>query len=74
MICGIIATDDFLSYTGGIIEGNNTENNSINHYVSIYGYGEANGTSYWIVQNSYGYSWGENGTFRILRGANTLGI
>jgi len=29
---------------------------------------------YWIVQNSWGASWGDNGTFKILRGKDECGI
>ena len=33
-----------------------------------YGYDSATGKYYWIVQNSWGKSWGENGYFRVIRG------
>ena len=26
------------------------------------------GTPYWLVANSWNYDWGDNGTFKILRG------
>lgn len=46
-----------------------------NHYVSIYGWGETQqGVKYWLVQNSYGPTWGEEGSFKIVRGENNLGI
>lgn len=40
----------------------------------IYGWG-VNGTDkYWLVQSSYGPNWGEEGSARISRGSNYLGL
>ena len=48
----------------------------MNHSVVILGWGkeEKTGTSYWIVRNSYGPSWGMNGDFLVKRGNNDFGM
>ncbi|KAJ1150444.1 hypothetical protein NDU88_003235 [Pleurodeles waltl] len=49
------------------------------HSVKITGWGAVKGPTgekqkFWIVANSWGKSWGENGHFRIIRGENECGI
>jgi len=45
-----------------------------NHAVTLLGYGSEDGMDYWIVQNSWGKSWGQGGLARISRGVDELGI
>lgn len=44
------------------------------HSIVIIGYGEENGIKYWIVRNSWGKEFGDNGYFKILRAHNCCGI
>jgi cathepsin B len=58
---------DFMYYKGGIykhISGGLLGG----HAVKIIGWGKENGTDYWLVANSWGTSWGEQGFFRIAFG------
>lgn len=47
-----------------------------NHFAVVTGYGHDadSDLDYWIVLNSWGDDWGENGYFRIARGKGTCGI
>ena len=59
---------------GGVFT-DTTNATDINHDISVVGYGEEKGgEKYWIIRNSWGTYWGENGFFRLARGTNNLGI
>ena len=68
------ADDNFRYYTGGVLTQCGT---SLNHAVVVVGYGATDkGTEYWIVRNSWGASWGEQGyiNIAITGGIGTCGI
>merc|ERR1739845_121570 len=46
-----------------------------NHVISIVGFGGTSaGQKYWIIRNSWGTYWGNQGFFKLERGTNQLGI
>ncbi|XP_020089327.1 fruit bromelain-like isoform X2 [Ananas comosus] len=57
----------FNHYNGGIFKGPCGTN--IFHAVTVVGYGQdsSTGDKYWIIKNSWGNTWGENGYVRMLR-------
>lgn len=40
---------------------------TIDHAVTLVGFGEEEGTKYWTIQNSWGHRWGEAGHIRLFR-------
>ncbi|KAL3628925.1 hypothetical protein CASFOL_027971 [Castilleja foliolosa] len=60
-------SSDFQFYSEGVFTGEcGTE---LNHGVAVVGYGATtDGTKYWIVRNSWGAEWGEQGYIRMQRG------
>lgn len=67
--CAMKSTKGLEEYTSGIYkEYHSTIHLNSNHVVSIIGWGNENGTDYYIVRNSWGYEKGEQGFFRIVSG------
>lgn len=71
--CGIAVPQTLEDYTGGIY-CDDTGDMEIVHDISVVGYGVENGQKYWLVRNSWGTHWGEDGFFRVCRGTNNINI
>jgi hypothetical protein len=67
---GVAVNDQFQNYRGGVFQ--DTGFRELNHAVNIVGWNDAEG-GYWIMRNSWGTGWGENGYMRIRYGANGIG-
>ncbi|XVF40357.1 hypothetical protein PTKIN_Ptkin01aG0107000 [Pterospermum kingtungense] len=64
---------EFRSYSSGVFNGDC--GSALTHAVTIIGYGtsDEDGKKYWLIKNSWGQSWGENGYMRIERDVATPG-
>ncbi|XP_007900501.1 dipeptidyl peptidase 1 [Callorhinchus milii] len=72
---------DFLHYRGGIYHHTGLRDSFnpfelTNHAVLLVGYGSDPSTKekYWIIKNSWGAHWGENGYIRIRRGCDECAV
>jgi len=65
-------------YDGGVLDPEGCDGESLDHAIIIVGFGTASaadgGNPYWIVRNSWGTDWGEEGYFKIIRGVGACGL
>lgn len=65
----------FHSYKSGVYNDRACRSSirTLNHAVLLVGYGsERNGGDYWILKNSWGRGWGDNGYIRVARNRGNL--
>ncbi|CAH0521846.1 unnamed protein product [Peronospora belbahrii] len=65
--------DGFRHYAGGIYDAQDclSDEYEVNHAVVVVGFGQTDtGDEFWILRNTWGTMWGEDGYMRIARGGN----
>ena len=60
----------FMFYSHGIYESGACDVENVDHAVLVVGYGPG----YWIIKNSWGTEWGDNGYMKMKRGVNMCAI
>jgi C1A family cysteine protease len=68
VLTGMLVFYDFFNYSNGVYQSDISTGIAGGHAVLIVGYGNYDGIDYWIVKNSWGSEWGEDGYFRIKIG------
>ncbi|KAL7136864.1 hypothetical protein ABFS83_10G058200 [Erythranthe nasuta] len=66
----------FRAYKSGVYTSTTCGNSpmDVNHAVLAVGYGVENGVPYWLIKNSWGADWGDNGYFKMEMGKNMCGV
>jgi len=67
----VVAVDgnSWFNYESGIFDGCDKDA-TLGHAVLAKGFGQDSGHDYWLIQNSWGRSWGEQGHIRLLKHAD----
>jgi len=71
---GVAANDDWQTYVGGVMDVDTCPADRPDHAVQAVGVVLSAETPYWIIRNSWGADWGEDGFIRITYGDNTCNI
>lgn len=66
----------FRFYTKGVYTSTTCGSSpmDVNHAVLAVGYGVEDGIPYWLIKNSWGEDWGDNGYFKMEMGKNMCGV
>jgi cathepsin F len=70
-----VNAEEWNNYYGGVYtDACSGSYNSLDHCVQLVGYDNTASTPYWIVKNSWGTGWGEEGHIWLPMGVNACGI
>jgi len=64
---------DFMNYRSGVFKTNYCSTTAVTHAILAVGYGtDPYEGDYWIVKNSWGTTWGDNGYIKMARNYNNM--
>lgn len=73
-----IAVDasQWAAYTGGVLTSSSCSSSTLkqDHAVQLVGFNATSDSKYWIVRNSWGVDWGNDGYIYLQMGGNTCGV
>jgi len=67
-----VDAEPWQDYNGGVLMASDCDT-QLDHCVQLVGYDLTQSTPFWIVRNSWGADWGENGYIRLQYGQDTCG-
>ena len=66
----IVIDASFGNYESGVYDGCSKATMDLDHGMQMVGYGTEGGVAYWLVRNSWGTGWGDQGYIKIQRYAD----
>jgi len=73
VIAAVKAEGPFSEYNSGVFAGC-AAGDSIDHAITVVGYGTEDSVDYWLIKNSWGSTWGDGGYIKLKRGVGMCGI
>lgn len=71
MVVNVAISDQFNEYGGGVAEENNCNEENM-HSMLLIGSGREDGKEYWLIRNSHGIDWGEQGYYKVSKRSNCI--
>jgi cathepsin B len=69
---GFMVYKDFSNYKSGVYIYDGSSEALGGHAIRIVGWGTEDGVDYWLVANSWGSNWGEDGVSVFFRSSHSL--